>query len=349
MRGLAGESLPGPLSWTFTTGVAASRVSNQITFITSRGGVDNLWAMNPDGSGQRQLTAELAPVVDYVVAPDGESLVVSDGHRLVYQRSDGSDRRVLTEADVLGFDPAFSPDGRRVVFARADAVTGAGLGLWEWQVGGGDPEPVSMPTEGAASPNPGPAGEVQGRLLRAPRYSPDGLTLAFVDEAGALGMLDLAEDRVTVHPFTVGGPPYWLSDGSALVVSGTPGELRAEFVTAPVLPLRAGADDTAYLVRLPGGELTRLFAAGSEVIAVAVDGRIAYTDDGALWLGSLDDGPGEVILDDVLIRTGGFAPGAAGLLVEVDEPGINRIELIDTDSGDRTRMVDDANRPRWQP
>jgi len=352
MRGLGGESLPGPLSWTFTTGVAAPRVSNQITFITARGGVENVWAMNPDGSGQRQLTAELAPVVDYVVAPDGESVVASDGRGLVYLRADGSDRRVLTEADTLAFDAAFSPDGRRVVFARADAESGGGLGLWEWQVGGGDPEPLSIPTEAAASPDPDPqpTGDAPGQALRAPRFSPDGRTLAFIDGSGAIGLLDLVEDRLTLHPFTAGGAPHWLADGTGLVVTGTPDASVSEPATAPVLPMRAGADDAVYAVRLRGDGPERIFADGTEAIAVATDGRIAYAADGGLWLGSIDgDGRGERIVDEVLIRAGGFAPGGIVLVVQVLEPGSNRVELINVDSGNRTQMVDDARRPRWQP
>ena len=42
-----------------------------------------MWFMNADGSGQRQVSVELEPVLDYAVAPDGSSLIVSDGGRLI--------------------------------------------------------------------------------------------------------------------------------------------------------------------------------------------------------------------------------------------------------------------------
>ncbi|HUF07304.1 MAG TPA: Ig-like domain-containing protein, partial [Candidatus Binatia bacterium] len=92
-----GGVLASPSAWTFTTGAPVTSVSNQVTFLSDRGGITNVWSMNPDGSGKRQLSSELTPVLDYAVAPDGSSLVLADGRRLVHQRPDGSDRRVLTD------------------------------------------------------------------------------------------------------------------------------------------------------------------------------------------------------------------------------------------------------------
>ena len=114
-----------PLSWTFTTGAPTAAISNGITFVTDRAGVANVWSMNADGTGQRQVSAELEPVLDYAVAPDGSSLVVSDGRRLVYQRADGSERRVLTDDGTSSSIRPTAPDGQRVAFARADAETGS--------------------------------------------------------------------------------------------------------------------------------------------------------------------------------------------------------------------------------
>ncbi len=77
-----GVTLNVTTTWTFTTGVAAREISNQVTFLSARAGVTNVWAMNPDGSGQRQVSAELETIVDYVVAPDGDGIVIADGRQM---------------------------------------------------------------------------------------------------------------------------------------------------------------------------------------------------------------------------------------------------------------------------
>jgi hypothetical protein len=348
--GLDGGTMAEPLTWSFTTGVPATGISNQVTFITERSGVANVWAMNPDGSGQRQVSAELTPVVDYVLAPNGDSLVVSDGRRLVFVRADGSERRVLTDAAAFEFDPAYSPDGRRVVFARADALTGVGRGLWEWDVGGGDAEPIELPVEAGASPTPVATGAPTGPLLRAPRYAPDGRSLAFVDGAGAIVILDLEEGSLTRHPLVAAGAPTWLPDGSAILVDGSATGPVTTTVAAPVLPLQAAAADAVHLVDVVTGSVAQRFALGSTLVAIAVDGRIAYAENGVLWIGdATGTGPGRRLVDGVTIGSGWFSPGAAELVVEVTGPGRVRLEVVDPESGDRVRLITDAARPRWQP
>jgi len=129
LLGAEGAAMPAGLSWTFTTGAPTGTLSNQVVFLSDRAGIANLWAMNPDGTNQRQLSAELSPVVDYAIAPDGRAFLVADGATIISQRADGSARRLLTDTGVIEFDPAFSPDGSSITFGRADPALGTGTGL----------------------------------------------------------------------------------------------------------------------------------------------------------------------------------------------------------------------------
>jgi len=147
LLGADGSQLATPLTWRFTTGAPLATLGNQVVFLTDRSGIANLWSMNPDGSGQRQLSAELSPVTSYAVAPDGRSYVVGDGAVLVQQRADGGERRLLTEAGTLEFDPTYAPDGTQLAFGRADADTGAGLGLWTRPPSGGNATRLRLPDE----------------------------------------------------------------------------------------------------------------------------------------------------------------------------------------------------------
>ncbi|MDQ3881481.1 MAG: Ig-like domain-containing protein, partial [Chloroflexota bacterium] len=123
-----GALLDEPLSWTFTTGAPFPSLQNQVLFLSDRTGIRNLWAMNVDGSNQRQLSTELVAVLEYDVSLDGRRFVVGDGARLVEYAADGGDRTPLTGTDVLEFDASYRPDGEALIFSRADPATGSGLG-----------------------------------------------------------------------------------------------------------------------------------------------------------------------------------------------------------------------------
>jgi Big-like domain-containing protein len=357
-RGLTsttGGGLGGPVTWSFTTGAPLGALSNQITFLSDRAGITNVWAMNPDGTGKRQLTAEMSPIVDYAVAPDGTSLVVGDGRRLVYQRAEGSDRRILTGVNAIEFDPAYAPDSQHVAFARADATTGAGEGLWEWAIGGGDATPVEVPPVLAVSSSPLPsASGAPAPALRAPRYAPDGQALAYVDLAGWVGVLELPADRLTRVPFVAGAAPTWLPDSTGVLLVGHEAEPRpAPRFLGPVTPLAADAEDATFRLWRSATALEATpFGVGARVIAVAPDGRIAYVDrTGALWLTPSSERRGSVATGvDEPVVAGSFAPGepALALGVGADAEG-SRIDRLDLASGERDELAPDGFAPRWLP
>ena len=72
------------------------------------------------------------------------------------------------------------------------------------------------PAPSSAVPEPAP-------ILRAPRYSPDGAALAYVDMSGRVGVLELPGDRLTTARFAAVSPPAWLPDSTGVLLSGSPG------------------------------------------------------------------------------------------------------------------------------
>ena len=349
----SGGGIAEPVTWTFTTGAPPATVSNQITFLTDRSGIANVWAMNPDGTAQRQLSAEMAPILDYAVAPDGSSLVVADGRRLIFLRADGSDRQVLTGDDHWEVDPTYSPSGTLLIFARADAATGRGLGLWAWEVGGGDASLLEMPRDVREPPEPSPSGD-ESILLRAPRFSPDGQALAFVDAAGAIGILELPAQRLTRVPFSASAPPRWLHDSGELLLTGqADGGGSSDVLEVPAGPLLAGPDAALYRLARSGTVATdSQLPRGWQVIAVAADGTIAYVD-GQGRLGTTSELAAATdpdLVRDAEVAAGAFAPGEAAMVIVVDvEDGVGGLELLDLETGERTMLAPDGSHPRWLP
>ncbi len=359
---LAGGGLAEPVSWRFTTGAPHTTLSNQIIFLSDRSGVPNLWAMNVDGTAAHQVSTELTPILDYAVSPDGNSFVVGDGRRLVMVDADGGNRRVLTEAGFLEFDPTYAPNGQRIAFARADAETGRGLGIWERTIPG-DPTPIELPGDVTATSTPvtsGDPGEAPN-WMRAPRYAPGGDALAFVDPGGFVGIIDLTGDTVVRVEYHAQAPPLWLRDGSAILLTGTTDGDAEEVpgLNAPVTPLEPGPGVSVDVLERSRAVVEEsAFGRNAIVAAVALDGRIAYVGaDGSVLLTDDVGERGRVPRAVVGERIGGiaFAPGEDAMVVivlhsDIAQPGSEgSIERISLGNDDREILANDGWQPRWLP
>jgi Tol biopolymer transport system component len=92
-----------------------------IAFTAFRGGKHGeIYAMRPDGTGQRNLTKD--PSYDDLAAwsPDGKRIVFTsnrDGNNEIYvMDADGTDQTRLTHSEATDYSSSWSPDGRQIAF-----------------------------------------------------------------------------------------------------------------------------------------------------------------------------------------------------------------------------------------
>jgi Tol biopolymer transport system component len=103
-----------------------------------------LWVMNADGSGQRQITQLGGANFGPSWAPDGKRIIFSSNYKnprsgnfdLFLVRLDGSGLEQITTSDVFDGFPMFSPDGKQIVWAsnrHDEKLTETNLFIADWR------------------------------------------------------------------------------------------------------------------------------------------------------------------------------------------------------------------------
>ena len=139
-----------------------------------QGNTSEVYVVNADGSGQRRLTRiRRGYFADPAWSPDGRRIVFGHDWQLWVMNADGSGRRQLTLKGAHNFNPAWSPDGRRIAFARGRRQSSS------YHVGTPGREVHVMNADGSGQ-------KLLTRGGSQPTWSPGGRIAYVSDRAGSL-------------------------------------------------------------------------------------------------------------------------------------------------------------------
>jgi hypothetical protein len=340
-------------TWRFTTGGQTNSAQNQIAFLSARGGVRNVWLMNPDGTNPRQVTTELAPVSAYDVSSDGRTLVYATAGVVRSLRLDGGDATTLTRAGLFEYAPTVAPGVGAVLVGRRDAA-GVDLGWWLEPLPDGASGsatrqlwPEGAPPTGSTDSGgdgivagPGPSAWT-GRAA----FDPTSRWLVFVLRTGRVVHADLAPDAPA--PAAVGlaidapiGRPAWDPVRGGFVIAGS-----------------ASAGDGLFDLDADGGGERLLFPATGPASVAGHGGITTLVTPNGDHVGytALASRPPEALTSatDLLDRAPGFSPDGTtlvfGRVLAADQTRSAGIWLCGLDGRDLRQLSTDGVAARWLP
>lgn len=193
---------------------------SRLVFLSTISGNSDIWIMQADGTGQRQLTNDPASDTSPMVTPDNQFIVFLSSRggtvQVMRMNLDGSNQVALAQ----GTTATLSPDGKWVIYSTGDLYQ-----LWKVSIEGG--EPVRLTDYFAIRP----------------AVSPDGKMIACFGKPGT-------KSEILLVP-SAGGPPQrklsvaparskrlrWTPDGQALLyvtqLNGTTNLVKLELGGGP--------------------------------------------------------------------------------------------------------------------
>ncbi len=220
----------------------------KIIFSSLMSGNDEIWSIQPDGSGQRQLTNDAADDRTPVVSSAGNLIFFTSNRtgkvQIWRMNADGSNQTQITDKE--GGYPLFvSLEGRLLYYHHALDKT-----LWRVSTAGGEEQLVL------------------DKRTHYFAFSPDGLQVAFLENQGEDKIIEVISlfDRQIVKTFKIAAQKpaqseiAWMPDGKGIVY------ISVETVENYVLRLQPGDGGTPQKIADLGNERINSFA-------VAPDGK----------------------------------------------------------------------------
>ena len=192
---------------TFVVGAAPAHAAfpgtnGKIAFYTSSGPDDDVYVMQPDGSGRIAITGAGNDERDPAWSPDGTKIAFEMGGEITVMNADGSGVVNLTNYAGADADPTWSPDGSKIAFVTArSGDVGSKIYVMDADDGGN----LTRLTDGFGITDNSPAWSPDGRYIAFYRVNQSQLFRMNADGTGVT--------QITSGPGSVGNDPNWSPSG----------------------------------------------------------------------------------------------------------------------------------------
>jgi Tol biopolymer transport system component len=193
--------------------------NGRIAYESTRDGDSEIFTINPDGTGETQLTSNSVTDNQPAWSPDGTKIAFASDEgglgdfEIYVMDADGSNVVNVTNAhDSSDSDPTWSPDGTQIAYVSNFDGT---PDIWKINVGGTGA--VNLTSD-------------EGSFDADPAWSPDGSKIAFSSDRGS-ALFDIytmnadgwAQTNITQSPATWDSFPNWSPDGSQIAFQSSDG------------------------------------------------------------------------------------------------------------------------------